>query len=490
MRNWLVILFFILFVSEVDAQVEKFFNLDRLKQRKEKGLGITGYSSRKALVYDGFGNAAKIINEVPAFQQLVILDYYRGSFGIWYDGEPGFIDKEDIIVDFKTESYMSVWENNMKKILREEEIRLRRLNREAKWQADFGETDYNSDNAIASETLEEGSFAFAIAYNFSIKNESSTSIIRGGKLSPRVVLPGAELTVDQMDDFFDILNDSTNYGKKTPKLFNPKIGLVFYRSDNSIVHFIDIDLDNKLLKSSAKIPAMNSHAYGVDNNGNTVDELSSADSIIRMDGFSKKGYEEYMEYFRLLKLNVSSYPNDFVYGAEIYWSHTGYAIEVPKLTAAFTILYGRNAISLGPKYWLGSYYGAGDVGLGAQFSYKYYLSPYGRSLKFYATLDIDYGFSNHVDMDDSGSQTKVFTEQNRFLNNALGIGMDFRIYRYLNGFVAAGFGKGFSGFTTSFENLDRPNDNYSIQQGFLKGSFWDAPSTLVKVGLNYRIITD
>jgi hypothetical protein len=481
------------FISfSVFSQADLFFNIDVLKQRKKEGVGINAFTSTRAALVDNYTEDAKFIQELPPFQQVELLHFYKGKFGVFVDNEYGFVEEASIIVDYKVESHKSVWEAKIKSQLREEEIKQRRLAREKRWNEDFGETNYASgEGGIKGGIVKPGTYSYAVAYNFNVKNESPTSIVRNNKLTPRVMIPGRELTSAQLDDFFDILYDTMNYGRKPNRLFNPKIGVVFYSSSDQIVNFIDIDLDNRQLKATSHIPSMEKYIYNVDDNGVVAENSSDSVKHIDLSGFTREGYEDYMEYFRLLKLNVSSYPNQWIFGGETYWSHTGYDIEIPKITAAVMAMYGRNMVSFGPKYWIGDYYGFnGKLGFGVQLSYKYYLSPYGRRFKAYATYDFDYGFSRVVESEVHQTFVRKFIEQNRYLNNAVGIGFDYRVYKYYSLFFALGIGKGLNGFTNKLVNDVYPNENYSNTYGFFKGAFFDSPSLLVKIGINYRHIID
>lgn len=465
------------------AQIEEVFNVERLKQRHKEGLGIKGFTSTRSNIFYSASMSGEPITDIPAFGQLLILDYYEGTFGVLKDTLYGFIAGEKIISDFKVDSYKSIWENKIKELVREAEIRKRRMEREKSWESSFAETSYGSDKVSLEKNLYNPfaklKYSEIIVYNFNLRNESPSSVFRNGKLTDRIEFPGSELNDDQIDDLFKILNDTSTYGKKPQKLFNPKIGIVLSQGEKN-VGFIDVDLDNSRIKSSVYLPAMNYHNYSISS--------PKGDSVIEMTGLSRQGKEQLLDYFRKMKLYVSGYPKTIIFGVDMTSSVTGYFDSIPKVCPAFHVSYGRNSLSFGPKFWIGKFYGgeqttwAGSV----QLTYRHFITRYGRLVGVNVFYDLDYGFHKHRESIIAPADIRRLVRTQTFMNHAIGIGTRVKIYRNL--FLAAdiGVGKGFSSNKLVYTDVKFPANNYEIPQGFFKGVFFD-PGINFKIGFFWHI---
>ncbi|MBI4649051.1 MAG: hypothetical protein HY738_21295 [Bacteroidia bacterium] len=468
-----------------------------MRQLKSEGSGIKAFTGSPAQVKNGISEDAKVIKEIPSFETVILLDYFNGSFGVLADTTFGFIEKQYIITDFKIESYMTIWENKVKALLKEEEIRQRSIQREEEWQKNFNEPAYATGNLKIDKAIENPfssvKYSKVNGYNFSLKNERSTSIVKEGKLNELIEFPGCELTVEQCNDFFRIITDTILYGREPPLLFSPKIGIVFYGKNEEILEYIDIDLDNIQLKSSVYIPAINYYNYWIDSRGNPITEgqakTINGAQIISQTGFTKQGKEILMEYFRKLKLNVSSYPPVFLYGFDLSWSMTGYYNEIPKICPAFVANFARNSFSVGPRLWLGNYYGfGGNFATGLQYTYKYYISPYGKRFKTFVFFDFDYSYYREISKTNQGYYQIVKKNIENFINFSIGPGLRYRVYKNLHIHLEAGIGKGFSSGRNVYYDPVNTGNNYENVYGFFKGFFWDTPSSLVKAGLYYHFL--
>lgn len=465
------------------AQEQNIFNRDRLIERHSGGIGIKAFTSKTAYMLSDPDDESLVLKELPAFSPIFLIDYYEGKFGVYSESEYGFIDETEIIVDFKIDSYKSVWESSIKAQIRDEQIRRRRQQRENAWQRQFGDTPYATDSICIDKSGKDAfvglHYSKIVAFNFNLKSATPTSVIRNGMLNETVSFPGKELNAEQIKDLIAIINDTSNYGGKEQSLFDPKIGVVLFSDDEQIQGFIDVDLDHQQLKATFYVPSRNYH-------NKTTDDPSE---LVRMTGFSKKGKQELMEFFRKLKLNVSSYPPVLMFGAQIAYTRSGYYNEISKIAPSLTAYYGRNSLSLGPKFWLGRYYSFSKTfASGFELNYKYFITPYGRIATGFAFYNLDYGFIRNRTITDYTSFKRIRVRTESFLSNCVGLGGTIRIYKSLSFFGSAGIGFGLSSLKLKMENTVYPNENYENYYGFFKGAFFDSPTIIIQGGLTYRIL--
>lgn len=103
------------------------------------------------------------------------------------------------------------------------------------------------------------------------------------KIDAGIRQPGKELSREQQEKLFRILNDSTTYGgNKTDKPFRPEISFVLYSDSLNIKGVIDLSFSQNSLKSIPQIPQ----------SGKEIVKDSTGRKIFSSYGFSIKGREE------------------------------------------------------------------------------------------------------------------------------------------------------------------------------------------------------
>ncbi|PLX04417.1 MAG: hypothetical protein C0594_09215 [Marinilabiliales bacterium] len=492
-KSLLIVIYFLLGTGILSAQVMDVITKERLEKKYQKGEGIKAFTNREVAFRKTILDGSPIFFKVKPFESLELLDYYNGKWAARKDSTYGFIPNDAIISDFKIESYRTIWENAVKKELRELEVRERYQNREKDWQEQFSLNEYSTDHPQlvdkVTNPFDDLQFINVIAYNFNLRSEKPSSIIRNGHLNETFEFPGKDLTDDQVKELISLINDTVNYGKKPPKLFNPKIGLVFYRGEE-IIAYIDVDLDNMQMKSSFLIPAQHYHNFLVNQAGKKVNKsfhgTAGFDIKTRM-GLSRKGKDVSMEYFRKLKLNVSNYPKVLTYGVSAYGSLSGYYNKVQKLTLAAVFNYSRNTITIGPKLWLGSYFSSADFASGLQITYQYNLSKYGRRFKQFLFYDFDYGVYRSMETEERHDDFVKDIHIENFINQSIGVGIQYRIFSRVYFKAGAGIGLGLESVTDKMMHSNYPEQDYENKHGFFDGFFFDSPSYHLRAGLYYSI---
>lgn len=99
-------------------------------------------------------------------------------------------------------------------------------------------------------------YKYVIAYTFNIPEYGEeSSIVDHGHFNPSAKLPGTVMTKDQIDKFLSTINDTSTYGGAVYACFEPRMGVIFYDKDSTVVGEVSICFQCNQLSSSFNIPA-------------------------------------------------------------------------------------------------------------------------------------------------------------------------------------------------------------------------------------------
>lgn len=138
-----------------------------------------------------------------------------------------------------------------------------------------------------------------IAYDFEGCEEPYPAVINEKGDYVPVILSQKSLSQPQADFILSALSETSSYGKGTAACFEPKLALVFYKTDKFVAQ-INICLDCNYLISSIRIPAETYHKV----NEGTKEEFP-------LPGFSKKGREAIIQLAKELNFRYGAKSTEF-----------------------------------------------------------------------------------------------------------------------------------------------------------------------------------
>jgi hypothetical protein len=107
-----------------------------------------------------------------------------------------------------------------------------------------------------TKKLRRMKYKYVIAYTFNTsKYAAERDIISDGQFDRSAKLPGSIMTKEQIDTFLSTINDENTYGGAVYACFQPRMGVVFYDKDSTVVGEVSICFECNQLSSSFDIPA-------------------------------------------------------------------------------------------------------------------------------------------------------------------------------------------------------------------------------------------